>query len=93
MFDWGVIIAAVGLLATLIGFIIKLSISLGVSMEKLGNLHQLVIDNHNDAEKNFKELYDYKSESQQTLARMSETLNNINLIVTEIKFDLKERKN
>lgn len=93
MFDWGVIIAAVGLLATLIGFIIKLSISLGVSMEKLGNLHQLVIDNHNDAAKNFKELYDYKSESQQTLARMSETLNNINLIVTEIKFDLKERKN
>lgn len=88
----GILISAIGVTTTLIGIMAKLSINMGRYMEKLSNLDKMVKDHHDDAEKNFKELYDFKSSAQQTLASINVTLQNINMATTEIKADLKELK-
>ena len=88
----GVLISAVSILITLVTAVIRQSITLGRSLEKLDTLKQTVKDFQDKAEKDFAVLYKFKSESETALASISVTLKNINSTMQEIKSDVKELK-
>lgn len=84
----GIALTIIGLLSTLIGFIIKLSSKSGETMNRLSTLER---ERDKDQAK-FQQFYDFKSDTQTQMATMNANFLSIMQSLGEIKETMKELK-
>ena len=87
-----ILITVIGLMGTLIGFVIKLSLNVGKYMQQQESLKEEIKQTNEHNRDKFNDYYDFKYDVSQQLSKIAECIQGIKEDMREVKDDLKQLK-